>query len=659
MGYACCVNLHVGTRMQNKPLNYLTGHGRINTLAGIDFPRYQSLVKAVSVGKQLPDAVYVHKSAICKVPEELATLTLQMAKTFEIQENEWNIVKLFKRAYKITFLNYPRFDEYAYPELHHSFTVDLQRFSVRKANYSKSENPPILHRKEAFVSEDHPHYTLFKEITCEGEKEGLYEVTRNIGFKKHWERLIATKGCFLDDSGRLHKKGKSTKTIPSIGISHNKIERHKTAIARNKLSTPMQILARHGYLDGNYSVLDYGCGKGDDIRELESHGIDVTGWDPIHRPDGELKKCDIVNLGFVLNVIENINERKETLIKAFSYAKKVFIASVMVAGENIIRRFTPYKDGVITSRNTFQRYYTQSEFKEYLESSLNQSAIAVGQGTFLIFKDKLEEQLFLFERQHIRRNWKQLTVREARTQTKQVTRNLIEKHKEIFSDFWETTLDLGRIPANSEFEFSERIRSIAGSHKKAFDALKDYFGEETYLTAQQARRNDLLVYFALGKFARRKPYNKMPDNMKRDIKAFFNNYTSAIEESTKLLFSVGNPRVIEEKAAEAYKQHPIGEFTEGHSWIIPKKLLTDLPPELRIYVGCACQLYGDIDDIHLIKIHFVSGKVSLLKYDDFDKQEPLLLQRIKIKLRQLDIDFFDYGGEYPAEPLKNKELFTN
>ena len=32
----------------------------------------------------------------------------------------------------------------------------------------------------------------------------------------------------------------------------------------------MQILARHDYLNGDQSILDYGCGKGDDIRELEA-----------------------------------------------------------------------------------------------------------------------------------------------------------------------------------------------------------------------------------------------------------------------------------------------------------------------------------------------------------------------------------------------------
>ncbi len=91
---------------QKNPLN------QTSTLTQIDFPQYQSHVRTVSIGKQLPDAVYIHKSAIGQVPKELTVLTLQMAKTFKIPANKWNIAKFSKRSFKITFLNYPRFEEY-------------------------------------------------------------------------------------------------------------------------------------------------------------------------------------------------------------------------------------------------------------------------------------------------------------------------------------------------------------------------------------------------------------------------------------------------------------------------------------------------------------------------------------------------------------------
>ena len=66
------------------------------------------------------------------------------------------------------------------------------------------------------------------------------------------------------------------------------------------------------------------------------------------------------------------------------------------------------------------------------------------------------------------------------------------------------------------------------------------------------------------------------------------------------------------------------------------------------------QIYGDLDNIQLIKAHITSGKVTLLRYDGWDKETPMLVERIKIRLRDLDIDFFDYTGKFEPEPLKIK-----
>ena len=46
-------------------------------------------------------------------------------------------------------------------------------------------------------------------------------------------------------------------------------------------------------------------------------------------------------------------------------------------------------------------------------------------------------------------------------------------------------------------------------------------------------------------------------------------------------------------------------------------------------------------------------------YDDWEKDQPLLKERIKIKLREQDIDFFDYYGSYERPPLENKLDFIS
>lgn len=626
----------------------------------MNFEKYKDFINFISVGKQLPDSVYVHNSAMSEIPEELVSLLKKIATALSIPSTAWNILKLYKRDFKVAFLHYPDFDNYSYPPLNHSYTVDLEKLTVRKASYENSDNPPILHRKETFVKPDYELHRYFTEITAEGEKIGLYENPRTIGFKKNWERLISNKGFYLDEQGRLQKKAErvldNSVTHP---LNEIEIERHRTAIDRNKLSQPMQILARHNYFNGDYSVLDYGCGKGDDMRELEAHGIDISGWDPVHYSAGEIFNADIVNLGFVLNVIEDREERLETLRRAYEYADKLLIISVMIAGEGVIRQFTPYRDGVITSRNTFQRYYTQSEFRSYVESSLNESAVAVGQGIYIVFKDKIEEQNFLLKRQNVRRDWQQKTQRQIQARQPSIQKDLIDKYLELFTDFWETSLELGRIPANNEFEYSDQIRRVAGSHNKAHTALLEHFGNELFIEAQEKRKGDLLVYFALGLFGKRKSQKKIPDGLKRDIKYFYENYNVAIEQARTALFSMGNSSLIEQACIKAFNQLKTGHLEESHSFTFHKRHLGDLPPELRIYIGCATQLYGDLDNIHLIKVHMTSGKVSLMRYDNWEKETPLLVERIKIKMRDQDVDFFDYGGRFEPPPLMNKKIFSN
>ena len=624
----------------------------------MDYTLFKQLVSTIRVGKQLPDAVYVHRSAINSMPEAISNLTLKIADVLKIPSEHWNIIKFYKRDYKLTLLSYPEFDNDSYPALKTSFTIDLQKLSVRKANYEGSDNPPILHRKETFVANSYPLHAHFKSITTEGEAIGLYENVRTIGFKKNWLRLIAQKGHYLNNDGRLVASiDIPISVIASAETGDKKIDRHKTAIDRNQLSQPMQVLARHNYLNGDWSVLDYGCGKGDDLRELEAHGIDATGWDPVHNEEGVLINSDIVNLGFVLNVIEERDERDLTLRRAWEYADKLMVVSVMVAGESTINQFQHYKDGIITSRNTFQRYYSQGEFRHYLESTLNENTIAAGQGIFLVFKDKLEEQKFLSERQHIKRDWRQKTQRELSLRQPTIRKDLIEKHSDLFDDFWNTCLELGRIPANNEFEFTDQIRRVTGSHNKAYKALLGQYSGTLMMEAEAKRKQDLQVYFALGLFEKRKPHTHIPDSLKRDIKAFYTSYNEALEDANDALFSVGNPAVIQEICEEAYATLKCGEMISGHSYTFHKDRLDEVPPLLRIYIGCATQLYGDLEDIQLIKAHIRSGKVSFMGYDDWSKETPCMTERIKVKMREQDVDFFDYAGRFEPPPLNNKSIY--
>src|SRR5256885_15617276 len=102
-------------------------------------------------------------------------------------------------------------------------------------------------------------------------------------------------------------------------------ERRLTAISRGGLSVP----ARQAILDKQIrperSVLDYGCGRGGDVRLLRQMGCEAIGWDPFYLPDTRLEASEVVLLTYVLNVVEDPAERRRTLKHAWELARTVLV----------------------------------------------------------------------------------------------------------------------------------------------------------------------------------------------------------------------------------------------------------------------------------------------------------------------------------------------
>ena len=128
----------------------------------------------------------------------------------------------------------------------------------------------------------------------------------------------------------------------------------------------------------------------------------VAGWDPYFAPDNNITPANIVNLGFVINVIEDFDERLDALTRAFSLAERLLVVSVMLTNQNDVQG-QRFRDGVLTKRGTFQKYYTQAEIKAFLEAALDEEPIPVAPGVLYIFRDKDAEQRFLVDRYRSRR----------------------------------------------------------------------------------------------------------------------------------------------------------------------------------------------------------------------------------------------------------------
>ena len=63
--------------------------------------------------------------------------------------------------------------------------MDLISGKVRRDDYRRRENPPILHRKETFLPADHPLHSKFARLTREEEKAGLPPVPQAAPAQEH------------------------------------------------------------------------------------------------------------------------------------------------------------------------------------------------------------------------------------------------------------------------------------------------------------------------------------------------------------------------------------------------------------------------------------------------------------------------------------------
>ena len=394
---------------------------------------------------------------------------------------------------------------------------------------------------------------------------------------------------------------------------------------------------------------------------LSSAGIQVSGWDPHYAPGTKLEEADVINLGFVLNVIEEPSERIEAIQAAFSLARRLMAVAVMLVGKADTSTLRPFRDGFVTAHNTFQKYFSQHEARALVSEAAGHEAIPVGPGIFFVFRDKISEQRFLEGRRRRHRDISHLlAIAPPRTAgTKADEQALVAEHREVIDAVWKTAIELGRLPDLEELDDSVRQELIErlGSVRKTAQLAQHIYSVEALHQARQQRTDDLTVYFALNRFSRRQRYRELPVEMQRDIKAFFGSHGAAEKTGHDLLFSLSDPNIIS-TAAQSAERQGLGWLDGAHSLQLDAGLIERLPPPLRAYVGCAEQLYGHIGDAHVVKIHLQSNKLTLLHYEQYTESLlPRLRERIKINLRNQVIDFFDYGDDVPWQLLFMKSRY--
>lgn len=630
----------------------------------------------IKCGKRVVDDLYVHLSAVPLLPDQWQADQIRSAveRLTDLQGVAPNVAKLNLKTRSLSLLAYPGFDEDPFPELAASWV--FQAGGDGKPvfrSYENSINRPILHRKELLVAPDHALRAEWAALTAAAEELGLFDDTSTIGFRLNWQRLIHSKGYELT-GGAFFPIGNADTAVHHDPFEAEDVDirRHLTALVRSSLSAPIQLLIRHRLLTKETSLFDYGCGRGDDIGSLSREGFAAAGWDPHFAPGNDCFPADVVNLGFVVNVIEDSAERVEAIHKAFALAKGVLSVSVMLHGGS--SSGIVFRDGMLTSRNTFQKYFSQGELKDYLEHVLSRTVYMVGPGVAFIFANDEWEQRFSTGRYKTRRVADRLLLPRV-SRPRELKRPKIPRHREpkppkaeirfkaakpFLDRFWGMALELGRWPELDETRPLGRFPEECPTIKAAIRLIAAHYDLSLLAAAATTRTDDLRVFFAAQHFEKRPAFKQLSVQLQLDIKAFFGDYRSAQAAGLRLLQQTSDTEAVLQACREAFQQG-LGWLDDEHSLQLHVDLIERLPAILRAYVSCGLVLWDSIGDVDLVKIHIRSGKLTLLQFDEFDEQAlPTLRRRVKVNLRKLDYDVFDYGSQaFPKPLLYRKSRYIN
>ena len=410
------------------------------------------------------------------------------------------------------------------------------------------------------------------------------------------------------------------------------------------MSRPIRAALDDNLINDGTSVLDYGCGHGDDVRRLRKQGIICEGWDPLHKPDGKRQSADVVNLGYVLNVIERATERAETIRGAWKLANQLLIVSARLTFD-AKGHLTPFSDGFLTGTSTFQKFYEQQELRDWIDATLGETSVAIAPGIFCVFRDPEVRQSFLASR--YRRGVGQPRVRRSDS--------LFDENRNLLETLMEFVAERGRLPQEAELVQADEIEAELGSIRRAFSIIRRVTGPEDWDRISVERSEDLLVFIALAQFGKRAKFWQLPRELQLDIRAFFSSYKRACTLADALLFSVGNPKNIERASTGSR----VGKATRTALYV-HTSALQEMPSILRLYEGCTQALVGAVEGANIVKLYQSRPAVSYLSYPDFDKDpHPALKNSLLVDLQTFRIQYRDYSDSENPPILHRKEEFVS
>lgn len=400
------------------------------------------------------------------------------------------------------------------------------------------------------------------------------------------------------------------------------IERQRTAIARSDLSRGARTPHEDQLLQGR-AVLDYGCGRGDDVVGLRLAGVSAYGWDPHYFPTPAPSEHDVVLLTYVLNAIEDPTQRKDALRRAWSLTAELLVVTGRLTWERNKVPGEAYSDGVVTSRSTFQHLFAPSELVRLVGEVLGQQALLARPGVVYVFRSSSRRLAYLTQRYGLDHSGAVQDLQGALT-------------------FYETR---GRPP-----ELCDGITKSAASTYRA--ALKRVADPSRVESALRATTTSLLLFLAMERFHGKISWRSLTASMQADVIAAFGSYKHATWRAARLLGQLQDGVVLRRTMRAS-----VGKTTPSALYV-HRRALSRTPVLLRIYEECGALAAGRPPDWNVVKLHHDRSMVSWLRYPLFDKDpHPALASSYHADLATLRVGVTDYADAENPPVLHRKEEF--
>lgn len=400
---------------------------------------------------------------------------------------------------------------------------------------------------------------------------------------------------------------------------------------------PVRQALRDGLIKVETSLLDYGCGRGQDVARLRKMNLDAHGWDPHFAPDSPLLPKDIVLLNYVLNVIEDPAERREAVTKAWGLAKKAMVVSCRLQWERSAVRGTSIADGIVTSRNTFQHFFAPREIRDLVESVTESKCISPTPGVVYAFRRDEDRFAYLARGAIAEYDW---------TATDDYTSAVAE-----VIAFAESR---GRPPLFEEIPVDLLPQLGKLSRRSLLELVSKGASRERVADGFRRATLDALLYLGTSIFSGRPSLSDLPLGVQADVKHCFKSYREACARADRLL-----SKIKEDKYIRGAMQNSPGKMTAS-AFYVHRRAVDKIAVVLRLYEHCGFVAAGRPAGWNILKLDHRGRRVSWSAYPEFDSDpHPVLDWTYGVDMTSLAGSFQSFKERANRPILHRKEEFLD